>query len=425
MTTAVALARPDDLYRAAALLGGSADQLGTAVADCRRSAQVDWVGGPAENYQERLAHLADGLTRMRTAFEDACDALLAYARTVGAVQPLAEEADRLVLSGSEELLTRAELLHAEARDAEAVAAMRLCIVLEDLISRAPHVRAFALQHGLAHFAQGMSAAVSGLGTVISTAVSSLPGVGSDKERDDARDQLGDIALDAVQPWKQVTDLYDAINDGHGWFMAGELVPAWFLRTRLTGHRARALFLDPDAVPATVMLALDRGARGLTKDAVVDWYLAQHLRKELVAALARLSKEPLPSLDHLLRHGVDLVHQEAHDGHVLQRHIGRDADFLRARQDWDTYDYGKVRVKSSFSTLDEAESLVGEAIRNNERAIRDFLMDGKPSLEVRSPIATAGGLVMDARHELIPAREVVVILDRVGDTLHIRTAYLDG
>ncbi len=425
MTTAVALARPDDLYRAAALLGGSADQLGTAVAACRRSALSDWVGGPSENYQQRLTQLADGLVTMRTAFDDACDALLAYARTVGAVQPLAEEADRLVTDGSEALLDRAQLLYTEARDTESRAAARLCAVLDELTARAPHVTAFGLQHGLAHFAQGMSAAVSGLADTVSTAVASLPFVGTDKERSDARDDLGDIALDALQPWKQVKQLYDAIQDGHGWFVAGELIPPAFLRLRLTGHPARELFRDVDAVPASVMLTLYRGGTGLTEDAAVDYYLVQRLRKDLVEALERFSHEPLPELDQLLERGVDLVHQEAHGGHVLQRHIGRDRDFLESRQVWDDYQYKHAYTKSSFSTLDEAESLVSEAIRSHEYDIKDFLLDeDEPRLTIEHPIAGAAGLVLNRLHELIPAGSVVVVLKKVHGTVRIETAYLD-
>lgn len=424
MTAAVALCRPDDVLRAAALLGGSADTMGTAVAAARRAAAVDWVGGPGENYQERLARLADGLVGMRSAFESACDALLTYGLALRSAQALAEESDRLLLAGPGAYPTRAAALAEEAAASASDAALRLAHVLDDLTSRAPHVRAFGLQQGLAHFAQGLASAASGVGSTVSSLFHALPGVGSSGSRHEARNELAAAAVDALQPWKQVQELYDAIRDGHGWYMAGELIPSLALRTRLRILRAHGDFLDETKVPAPVMVALTRGSEHAPEDVLVDQQLVAHLRRELVDALERFTRVPLPDLDALLSRRVDLLRQEAYGGHVLQRHIGRDADYLMERLR-DEGNNDPAAQRSSFTSLDEAESVVTGALRVNEASIKAWLATRVRRLQITAPLSAPVGLVMDSSYHVIPAARVVVVLNRIGDAVVIKTAFVEG
>jgi hypothetical protein len=429
VTTAVTLARPSDLMRAAALLGASADELGTAVAACRRSAAVPWVGGPSENYQERLSRLADGLVGMRSAFGAACDAVLGYARAVAALQPLAQEADQLERLASEPLLGRCVALRAEVAQGESIAAARLIMELQYLTDRAPRVSSsYGLQHNAAHFAQGLASCAAGLGRTVGALFGSLPGVGSDRDRHEARHEVAASVADALQPWKQVQELYDALTEGNAWYAGGQLAGAAVFRLR--GDRAAGmdLFGGHDELPDRVMLALRRDALPLGSDAPVDRWLAEHLRQQFVDALLTLENLPLPSLDELDLHGVDLVHHEAAGGHTLQRHVGRDPDFLRERQRFLVDRDGNPFPLSSFGTLDEAEALITEVIRTHLREIRAFLSD--PVLTRKTfvePLPGPVGTVIDAQGTVVPAGSVVVRLVKVdgtvGDTVQVHTAYL--
>ena len=81
--------------------------------------------------------------------------------------------------------------------------------------------------------------------------------------------------------------------------------------------------------------------------------------------------------------------------------------------------------SSFGTLDEAESLVTEALRANVDAIQKMLRTPKQaSLKLVHAVEGSPGTVMRPAHELVPAGEVVVILKRAGGTVRIETAYLN-
>jgi hypothetical protein len=427
MTTAVALARPDQVLRAAALLGGSADQLGTAIAACRRSAEVRWVGRPNEQYQSQLAGLAAGLTGLRTAFDAACEELLSYARALSWAQPLAEEAERLEQAPlGEALMGRALELRATAAEAEAAAATRLVTALDALTDRAPRVSGTTrASHHAANFAMGLDDAVHGVGATVLAAARSLPGVGSRASRTEARGEVVDSVEASLQPWKQVQELYDALRDGHAWRTSGEVAGAALFRFRGARGHGIDFFGAHDELPDRVMLVLDRGARALDAAGYVDVWLAAHLRAEFVRALLRFENMPLPTLDELDLHGVDLLHQEAGGGHTLQRHVGRDVDFLRERQRWEPNGDGDPKAMSSFSTLDEAEALVTEAIRGHLADIRTLLADPTISRStIRQRLSGDAGVVIDASGAVARARTLVVHLVKVDGTVRVQTAFLD-
>ena len=423
----LALAQPDQVLRAAALLGASADELGTAVSACRRSADVAWVGRPNEQYQGRLAGLATGLSGMRSAFDDGCEALLAYARALAWAQPLAEEAARLDRApAGEALMDRAMTLRATAEEAEAAAAARLVAVLHDLADRAPRVSGWTTAgHHAADFAQGLDDAVKGIGSTFLAAVHSLPGVGTRAHRAAARHQVVETVEDTLQPWKQVQELYDALTDGHAWYASGQLSAAALFRFR--GDRAAGMdfFGGHDELPDRVMRVLDRGALPLAADAAADVWLADHLRRELVRALKTFEQMPLPLLAELDLHGVDLVHQEAWGGHTLQRHVGRDPDFLRDRQRWFADPDGNPRAFSSFNTIDEAEALISDAIRENVAEIRAFLADPRVHRrDIEVPLSGPAGTVIDSHGNVVPAGSLVVKLVKVDGTVRVHTAFLN-
>jgi hypothetical protein len=416
-------ARPEQVLRGAALLGATADELGTAISSCRRAAAVRWVGRANEQYQDRLAQLAADLVRVRTAFDTACEALLGYARALAYAQPLAEEAARLQAMGE---TARVADLQWQAEQAEQAAAARLLLVLHDLIDRAPRTGAWTTtQHDLANFAAGLDDAVKGVGSTVVSLFRSLPGVGSSAARSTARHEVVEAAEDSLQPWKQVQQLLDALHDGRGWRTSGEVAGTALLRARgVRGHRVD-FFGAHDELPAAVMLVLDRGAQALSEQVALDFWLAEHLRQEFVQALLRLEREPLPSLDELDLYGVDLLHQEAAGGHALQRHLGRDADFLRDRQRIEPGRDGGPQPFSSFSTLDEAEALVSEVLQANLAQVRAYLASTDvKARDFRLRVPAGTGTVISARGELVAARTAIVRLVKRNGTVRVATAFLN-
>ena len=421
MTTAITRARPEDVLRAAALLGATADKLGTAVAACRRSAAVRWVGRAQEAYQARLGRFATDLIVVRTAFDTACDALLDYARSLGAAQQTAAEADRLTALADEALLDRVADLRWAAAQQEAAAAARLVVALDELTARAPrHSTWVAVQHDAASVAAGMHDWFSGWGQLAAAAFGALPGVGSAGDRSRARDELASQAADAVQPWKQVEALVRALRDGQGFRVGGSLAMAAVFR--VPGKEPSwevELFGTQDALSLALLSVMRRGLTGTP----LELWAAERLQARLVADLRRLQRVRLPSLDALLADGVDLTLHEAHAGHTMWKHIGRDVDFLRLRQDVERpFRTGDV---SSFDHLDQAEAVVDDVLRANAAEVRAFLRrapGAKRSFD--ASLAEPVGTLLAADGIRVPATGARVVLQRgPGRSVNVITAYL--
>ncbi|MCW2706361.1 MAG: repeat protein [Frankiales bacterium] len=443
MTTAITKARPDDVLRAAVLLGGSADELGTAVSACRRSADVDWVGRPNEQYQSQLAGLATGLTGVRSAFDAACDALIDYARVLAGAQHAVEEADRLSASvfthraphgqaddptgAQQAALDRAHELRIAAAQEEARAAQRLAQLLHDLADRAPRVSGWTTAgHHAANFVQGVGDALQGVGSTFLAAARSLPGVGTRAHRAEARGELVDSLEDAVQPWKQVQELYDELTSGHAWLASGQLAGALLFRFRGAHGKLVDRFGGHDGLPDNVLLALRRGGLPSVHDAQLDLWLASRLRQELVDALKAFENVPLPVLDDLLVHGVDLIHHEAAGGHTILKHIGRDPDFLRDRQLWEPGRDGLPTPMSSFTSLDVAEAAISDALRSHAQEVRDFLVAADArKYDVIVPAPASLGIAVDVTGSVADVRSLVVRIAKAADgTVLIKTAFLN-
>jgi len=421
--TALAHAQPEQVLRAGALLGATADQLGVAVAACRRSAAVTWVGRAQEQYQQRLDRLASDLVGVQAAFDSACDALLGYGQALAYAQPLAEEADRLAALGDETVLARVPALRWEADQAELAAAARLIVALDELTLRAPHRGAWtAAQHDAANFATGMADYVKGLGETLADVVSSLPGVGSADDRSKARHALGEQAVDALQPWKQVQELITAIQNGMGFRAAGGVAMAVVLRRPgLKETRDIRLFGTHDEMTAAMLTAMRPGA--LPGDALLDAVAAKRVQEGLLAEFKRLKRRKLPPVSQLLDEGVDLRHHETKPGHLMIRHIGRDVDFLLRRQREDAVVRGYPSRVGTFDTLDQAEALVDDVLRANARAVRRFEVGTAVKLELDGPLADPVGLLINKRGQLMPATSLRVVLVKVDRVVCVRTAYL--
>jgi hypothetical protein len=424
VTTAIALARPDDLLRAGAFLGATADSLGTTVSSCRRSAAVPWVGRPNQAFQRDLLALATALVGARASFDAACDALLQYGRCLAASRDLAVEAqaiDRL-LDPPPGLVDRALSLRAQAEQDEWAAANRGVAALRDLTDRVPRVGAGSvLSHDLSHFASGVGQAFTSLGHLLDTARRSLPSVGSDHQRATARDELGDTALEVLQPWTMLEDLWTALHDGHGFETGGTLAGGLLLHTRGKIGWDHHLFGGHDRLPAAVMLALQRGG---TVVRTLDEYAVERLRALLVEDLRRLNKVPLPDLQQLLEDGVDLLHHEAHNGHTLMKHVGRDVDFLRYRQVVEPRTDARWNAMSSFASIDEAERVITQCFRDNASVLRHWLASGEAETKLSFPLNVPAGLAIDLDGLVAPAVALTVRLSKKADgTVLIRTAML--
>ena len=419
--TALAHAQPEQVFRACALLGATADQLATAVAACRRSAAVTWVGRAQEQYQQRLADLASDLVQVRSAFDLACDALLSYGQALAYAQPLALEADRLEALGDETPLARVPALRWEATQTELAAAARLINTLHDLAARAPRSSGWTTaQHDAANFATGMADYVKGLGATVGAAFASLPGVGSSDDRAQARHELGQQVVDAAQPWKQVQELLDAIQHGMGFRAGGAFAMAAVMRRPgMRESKSVKIFGYQDELSVALLSVMRRGMDG----APLSIWAAARIQNKLVSDFKRLERVKLPSLDELLSSPVDLTHHESHAGHTMWKHVGRDADFLRFRQSMESRREGRGKA-ASFDSLDQAERLVDQVLSARADAIRQWYAGDKRSKEFDLPLAEPVGIVLNARGIVVPASAVRVVLEKAKKgTVCVATAYL--
>jgi hypothetical protein len=217
------------------------------------------------------------------------------------------------------------------------------------------------------------------------------------------------------------DLWDALHDGHGFQTGGALAGGLLLHTHGKIGWDHHLFGGHDRLPAGVMLALQRGSSMIR---TLDEYAIERLRLQLVADLRVLRRIPLPDLQQMLEDGVDLMHHEAHDGHTLMKHVGRDEDFLRYRQVVEPRRDGSWSSMSSFASLEEAERVITQAFRDNASVVRQWLASGEPSIKMSFPLSGPVGLAIDLDGLVAPAVALTVRLARKPDgSVLIRTAML--
>ncbi|MGB8650810.1 MAG: RNase A-like domain-containing protein [Mycobacteriales bacterium] len=437
--------RPEELLRAGAVLGRVADEVGTCITQARRSADVSWTGRPNERYQLRLAGLARDLSRVQRAYDDACDALLRYSREIGPARDLALQADlieaecddlaraRVLIPGTSvaapmtpyemDRRARAQGLRRAAADQEERASAALVAVLLNLADDAPHLSGWtSVSHTVADVARGAGDQVSGTASLGRDAFLSVPWVGDAASRTAARRRLWEQAAAMTQPWLAIEDLLRELDEGQWAHAGGSFGAALVLRRAGARGRRVELFGAHDDLPLGVLGALRRGGHGDDLAAAERW-VTQHAQQEFLEAVLRLRQVPLPTLGELLDGGVDLLHQEAHGGHTILKHVGRDPDFLRRRQEAEPGPEGPAPM-SSFVDLDAAESAVAAALNAHRVVVERWLAGTRPRTQLRLEVPSLQGVLVDPAGRVATHGAVIVRLVRVAkQSFRVETAFL--
>lgn len=441
LTDALTEALPDELLRAGAVLAMSGEQAERAAATCRGASVVRWEGPPSERYQQQLHGVVGGLGRVADALTEAGDAVLRYARAVADARDLAlraraaeEEADALALERTmlagipapvaDESVPRqrAAVLRARADQAHALAASQCAAVLRRLADEAPHARGLGTRHAVAGFADGFLGGLRGIPALVEDVAQALTG-------DDGAAHRLVGAAKGMLPWTQAEDLLHLLREHDYGELAGSLSSVLVLRGR--SGLAVERYGAHDALHEAVLWGVRRGgARGASLEEIRAW-VAHHAQAEFLQELLRLEREPLPSLERLVSDPVDLVLHEAHGGHTLLRHIGRDVDYLRERQRLEEGPHGRV-PKSSFFDIDEAERVVTSALKSIRpggaawQGIEAWLADGTSGpYVIRTSLQEPAGLLLDSQGRLSePSHSMVLLQKRKDGSVYINTAYVD-
>ncbi len=438
--TALLEARPGDFVRAGAVLAQVGDVLGQTAAACRRSAAVSWRGLPTQPYLESLDRLSGDLGKVQRAYDEACDALLAYSRVLEVSRELAVEAQLLdteagdlsrgrdiamgLSAVSEALRWRAQALRADAVERERLAGMRLAAVLQDLAAGAPHNDRWSRAGRSADaFATAAWAPVVGTAQLAGDLVLSVPLVGDARSRADARRRVWEAAKSAGQPWLVVEDLLAQWRAGEYAGLAGAAFPTLVLGRAGARGKNADLFGTHDVMHPEVLRALGRHDRDATAAEIED-YLANRAQRALLEDLERFAGLPAPSLQELLDGGVDLIQQEALGGHTLLRHIGRDIAFLQKRQNSEVGVDGVVRARSAFVDVAEGQRVIAEALED----CVDSVLAWDPLLQhitIKVPLRAPAGRLIDVHGVVASANFAVVTLKRTSNgSARIHTAFLD-
>ncbi|MCW2601524.1 MAG: hypothetical protein JWM02_3353 [Frankiales bacterium] len=438
---------PEDFLRAGAVFGQVAEQVSGASSQARHSAEVRWVGRPHQQYQQQLGGLVRDLTRIQRAYDDACDALFAYSRALGAVRDLALQADLIaaqaedmhqardldlgmnvfyapITLAEQALVDRARLLRIEAEDQEQVASARLAATLRALADDAPHLSCWtSMSRFVADAAQGAGDQVKGVADLAEDAFLSIPMVGDARSRAASRKQLREAAASMAQPWLAIEDLLQELHDGEYGYASGSLAGALVLRKAGARGKKLDIFGAHDDMHLGVLGAVRRAGAGADLAATERW-VAQHAQREFLDELTRLQHVPLPPVDDLIANGADLMLQEAHGGHTLLRHVGRDVEFLRWRQVQETAKAGPTG-KSTFVHIDEAERVVAQALASGAEDLRSWANGSKPSYTLRMPLPSSAGLLVNGLGDAADAEVAVLRLAHAQDgSIRIVTAYVE-
>ena len=429
--------RPEEFLRAGVVLGCQvAEQVGSCVPQARASATVRWEGRTHEQYQKQLASVVQDLVLVQRAYDAACSALIAYSRAMEPVPELAIQADLLEgqagdlrsarslsqLSAAEredpsyraigpaevQLRERARLLRAEAERISDVASCRVAAELRALTADAPHVSGWtSAGRGLAKFDRGFAEPAQGMAALAGDAVASLPLAGSDADRTAARRQLWTGAQAMAQPWLAIEDILAKFQQGEWQSASGSIMGTLVLRGH--GGKRVALFGSHDALPLPVLTALRLPGRPVELAAVDAWVEA-NAQRLFWQDLQRFKTLPAPSVDELLRDGVNLIQQEALGGHTLFKHVGRDEDFLRRRQLAETKPGEYPNPASSFFDQSEAETVVNAVI------------GGRPTQDTLRRLAAGEGGSTISIHFL--AEDIGTLINADGRAVAVRAGMLE-
>jgi hypothetical protein len=435
--------RPDEVVRAGALLGMTADSIELASAISARSSTVVWHGPPQLAFQHRLGDLVHDLTAVRRAFADAGDAVLAYGRCLDGVQgqaqkseALTDQADRLhlreaILGGTSvavspevaRLRAQAEALLFDAEQAHAGAAARLVLALRELADRAPREgRGTQADRALGHVASAVGSAVKFPFVLGKDAVVAVGGDPDPLVED----------LTALNPWTFAESLVAEIRQ-HEWsHLTGESLAIVLMRNH-GGAMPEPLrrYGAHDHLPLSVLDKVLRGRIPGENLAEMEAWIAQHGQAVFLAQMEKLTKEPLLKLDGLLTEPVDLMLHDAHGGHTLLRHVGRDRVFLLERQHWNLLDRVGRGPMSSFHTIADAERVVTAALQSIKvgdqvyASIEAWLVNPRKNLALTFPlVGRSGAVLIDKRGVLKDPTRVSVRLavDELG-RIYIDSAFV--
>lgn len=439
--TTLSRSRPEELLRCGVLLGRVAEDVAGAITSCRHAEHVRWQGVAAQAYREELAELAERMGRIRRAYDEACDVLVSYSRTLTQAREMCLHAEQLDAQAASEdylfgvvnpttttaaivLARRAEQLRREAGEMEAAAAGRAAAALQRLTDEAPRPdTGAATSRWLVDAVHGLGDVVGGTVQLVGAALGSLPFVGSSHDRTEAREEIFDAAKEAVQPWLQVEQLLDEVRSHHIGLATGQLAGGLLLRHVHGGSKNAELFGFHDRMPAEVLRAVYRDGHPNHGDDEA-WVLAREQRRYL-DDLRRLEQIPLPGVGEWIEQGVNLLHHEARGGHTIWKHVGRDEQFLLRRQAAEPGRFGPREI-SSFQDLDEAQRLVNRALRERGHEISQYFARGGTEFRFSVKLLNSlHGRLIGENSNVIEANYVVVQLVTRDGEVRINSAYLSS
>jgi hypothetical protein len=448
LTAALTDVCPEDFLRAGAVFGQVAEQLTGTIVQAHRSAEVDWIGPPGQAYRRDLDGLVADLRRIQRAYDHACDALVSYSRSLVQVRDLAVRAGSLAAQAlsleqqrmidatylpivihpmtaeQERLQQQARILSEAADRAEYTASTRLAAQLHDLAADAPHLSGWqSANRSLGRFGAGVGQPLAGGLSMAGDAYLSTPFVGDAASRDAAREALKEEALAMAQPWLGIEALLKELGDGQFAHVSGSLAAGLIMRKwgAIDSKNVR-LFGTHDGLPEPVLLAMRRGIDPDLR-AVNGWVL-EHEQRTFGELLERMQALPLPGVEDLIKNGADLLLQEARGGHMLLKHVGRDAEFLNRRMLLEPVRDGLV-PKSSFVDLDEAERIVASALATGGNELRAWAATDERRLRMREPLSEPAGLLVNVHGQVVQAQRVVMEFVRERDgSVRLATAYVE-
>jgi hypothetical protein len=114
----------------------------------------------------------------------------------------------------------------------------------------------------------------------------------------------------------------------------------------------------------------------------------------------------------IRRGVlSLASEESAGGHTIARHVARTEEQLQAR----LVQYTKMPAATTFRTLREAEQVVGEAVRANKTAIKEWAKLAGPG-QTKAFTFDAGRIIghgiVRGSSQMQSMTNVVVVLSKV-------------
>jgi hypothetical protein len=446
VTAALTDVCPENFLRAGAVFGQVAEQLTGTIAQAHRSAEVDWIGPPGQAYRHDLDQLVTSLRRIQRAYDGACDALVAYSRSLVQVRDLAVQAAALASQAAsleqqrmidatylpivihpmtveqERLQVQSRILSEAADRAEFTASTRLALTLRDLADDAPHQSGWQSANRTAgRFGAAAGQQIGGALSMVGSAYLSAPFIGDAASREAARQELKQDALAMAQPWLAIEGLLKELGDGRFAQVSGSLAGGLLMRRWGATGKKVDLFGTHDGLPEPVMLAMRRGIDP-NLPAVKGWVLA-HEQDALGDLFETLQTAALPDVEGLIKNGADLLVHEARGGHTLLKHIGRDAEFLRRRMELEP-SFGVLVPKSSFLSLDEAERVIAGGLATAAGTLRAWAAGTQKRIRLVEPLATPAGLLVNLHGQVVEAERLVMDLVRNRDgSVRLVTAFV--